>query len=81
VLAAGSCRIGLHERVFELAEPRFVSPSELGDLPRALRVAMAALGFRYLVLETVAVAPGKLEAATRSLEPNQATDAVPVASA
>lgn len=57
VLAAGRCRIGLHEQVYELVEPRFASPSELTDLPRVMRAVMAALGFRYLVLETLAVAP------------------------
>ena len=56
VLAAGRCRIGLHEQIYELAEPSFVSPSELTDLPRVLRAAMAALGFRYLMLETVVAA-------------------------
>jgi hypothetical protein len=76
VLAAGRCRVQLHEQVHELAEPRFVSPSELTDLPRVLRAIMTALGFRYLVLETVAVAPGRLETHAESLEPDQVTDVV-----
>jgi hypothetical protein len=60
VLAAGRCRLQLHEQIYELAEPRFVSPSELTDLPRLLRTVMAALGFRYLVLETVGSEPGRI---------------------
>jgi deazaflavin-dependent oxidoreductase (nitroreductase family) len=60
VLAAGRCRVQPHEQVHEFAGPRFVSPSELTDLPRALRAVMAALGFRYLTLETVAVEPGTI---------------------
>jgi hypothetical protein len=72
VLAAGRCRIQLHEQVYELAEPRFVSPSELHDLPRVLRAAMAALGFRYLVLQTVTVESGTLEANARPLERDEA---------
>lgn len=60
VLAAGRCRLQLHDQIYELAEPRFVSPSELTDLPRFLRTVMAALGFRYLVLETVGTEPGKI---------------------
>lgn len=60
VLTAGRCRVQLHEQIYELAEPRFVSPHDLTDLPRVLRVVMAALGFRYLTLEIVAVEPGTL---------------------
>jgi deazaflavin-dependent oxidoreductase (nitroreductase family) len=60
VLAAGRCRIQLHEQVYELAEPRFVSPHELTHLPKVVRAVMAALGFRYLTLEIVAVGPGTL---------------------
>ena len=60
VLAAGRCRVQLHEQVYELAEPRFVSPNELTHLPKVVRAVMAALGFRYLTLEIVAVEPGTL---------------------
>jgi hypothetical protein len=60
VLAAGRCRVQLHEQVYELAEPRFVSPRDLPDLPRILRAILAALGFMYLTLDTVAVEPGTL---------------------
>lgn len=60
VLAAGRCRIQLHEQVYDLAEPRFVRPSELTDLPRVLRAVMTGLGFRYLVLSTEAVSSGTL---------------------
>jgi deazaflavin-dependent oxidoreductase (nitroreductase family) len=69
VLAAGRCRIGLHEQVYELASPRLVSPAVLDDLPPAMRACMVALGFRYLLLETIAVMPGRLEANESPTEP------------
>jgi hypothetical protein len=78
VLAAGRCRIGLHEQVYELAAPRWVSPAELEDLPNPLRACMAALGFRYLVLETVAVTPGRLESDAGSPVPEEATEPVAI---
>jgi hypothetical protein len=78
VLAAGRCRIGLHEQVYELARPRFVSPAELDDLPKPMQACMVALGFRYLVLETVAVAPGRLEANAGPAVPKEAIEAVAV---
>ena len=60
MLAAGRCRVQLHEQVYDLEEPRFVSPNELTHLPKVVRAVMAALGFRYLTLQTVAVEPGTL---------------------
>ena len=60
MLAAGRCRVQLHEQVYDLAEPRFVSPSELTHLPKVVRAIMAARAFRYLTLETVAVEPGTI---------------------
>ena len=59
VMAAGRCRIQLHGQVYELDQPRMVAAREAAHLPGAVRAAMAALGFEYLVLRTLAVERGK----------------------
>ena len=58
VIAAGHCRIHLHDQVFDLDEPAMVDAGEATDLPWPLRRAMAALGFTYLYLRTFATQPG-----------------------
>jgi deazaflavin-dependent oxidoreductase (nitroreductase family) len=60
VVAAGSCRLQLHERTYELADPRLIPAGEVADLPRVIRAVMRALGFEYLTLRTVSVEPGAL---------------------
>jgi deazaflavin-dependent oxidoreductase (nitroreductase family) len=60
VVAAGRCRIQLHEQVFDLDEPRMVDAAEAKDLPWPLRRLMAALGFKYLNLRTSAAHAGSL---------------------
>jgi hypothetical protein len=54
VMAAGQCRIQLHDQVFDLDEPAMVDAGEATDLPLPLRRVMAALGFKYLNLRTFA---------------------------
>jgi deazaflavin-dependent oxidoreductase (nitroreductase family) len=61
VLAAGHCRLQLHDRVYELDEPAMIQASDARDLPRIVRGVMQALGFQYLALRTFAVKPGVLE--------------------
>ncbi|HEY6013602.1 MAG TPA: nitroreductase/quinone reductase family protein [Candidatus Limnocylindrales bacterium] len=61
VVAAGHCRLQLHEHVYELDEPTMIPASDASDLPRVVRAVMGALGFRYLVLRTFSVNPGVLE--------------------
>ena len=63
VLAAGHCRLQLHGLVYDLDEPTMIPASEAEKLPRAVRGAMAALGFQYLRLHTFASHPGRLEPA------------------
>ena len=60
VIAAGHCRLRLHEQVYELADPRLVPASEVTDLPRVIRAVMGALGFEYLTMRTVSVESGAL---------------------
>jgi deazaflavin-dependent oxidoreductase (nitroreductase family) len=61
VLAAGQCRIQLHDIVYDLDEPAMIPASDATDLPAAVRAAMSKLGFEYLTLRTFASAPGSLE--------------------
>ena len=57
VIAAGHCRMELHEQVFDLDEPTLVEAGEMKDLPWPLRRVMTALGFKYLNLRTLAAHP------------------------
>ena len=63
VMAAGRCRLQLHDQVFELDEPMMVAASEAESVPWAVRRVMAALDFRYLNLRTFASSPGTLDVA------------------
>ena len=58
VLAAGHCRLQLHERIYELDEPRLITVGELTDGPRLVRSVMDALDFRCVMLHTLRQAPG-----------------------
>jgi hypothetical protein len=60
VIAAGHCRIHLHDQVFDLDEPAMIDAGEAKDLPWPLRRVMAALGFKYLHLRTFAAHPATL---------------------
>jgi len=60
VLAAGHCRLQLHDVVYELDEPRLVAAGEVAELPAPVRGLCAALGFDYLLLHRFASAPGTL---------------------
>jgi hypothetical protein len=70
VIAAGHCRLQLHDQVFDLDEPLMVGAAEAADLPWALRRLMAALGFKYLNLRTFAA-----HQATRVLMDGESLDA------
>ena len=61
VLAAGHCRLQLHETVYDLDEPAMIPASEADGLPAVVRAAMAGLGFQYLTLHTFSARPGSLE--------------------
>lgn len=63
VLAAGHCRLQLHEMVYDLDEPTIIGAGEADNLPAAVRGIMAGLGFQYLTLRTFASGPGSLEPA------------------
>lgn len=61
VVAAGHCRLQLHETVYDLDEPSIIEAAEADFLPTAVRLIMSRLGFQYLVLRTFSSAPGTLE--------------------
>ena len=63
VIAAGHCRLLLHDQVFDLDEPAMVDAGQAHDLPWPLRRVVAVLGFKYLNLRTFASHPGSLETA------------------
>ena len=61
VVAAGHCRLLLHDQVVDLDEPAMVDAGQAQDLPLPLRRVLAALGFQYLNVRTFASHPGSLE--------------------
>jgi deazaflavin-dependent oxidoreductase (nitroreductase family) len=62
VVAAGGCRMQLHDRVYELDEPKMVQPTSLDGLPAIVRRVEEYLGFEYITLRTFSSAPGSLDA-------------------
>lgn len=81
VIAAGHCRLQLHDEVFDLDEPAFVDAEEARDLPWPLRQVLSALGFQYLNLRTFASHPGCLEMADGDALDADASDAEAVSAA
>ena len=75
VIAAGHCRLLLHDQVFDLDEPAMVDAGEAQDVPWPLRRVLAALGFRYLSLRTFASHPGSPEMAAGEAMEADASDA------
>ena len=75
VLAAGHCRIQLHDVVYDLDEPTMIAARDADDLPSAVRGLMAALGFEYLKLRTFGSTPeGALEPAVADRAASDADD-------
>ena len=77
VLAAGHCRLQLHDLVYELDEPTMIAASQAADLPRAVRAVISALGFEYLVMRTFGARPGTLEPAEGGAVAGDAADLEP----
>jgi hypothetical protein len=66
VLTAGRCRLQIGEVVYDLDEPRLISPLLVDEIPPVTGRVMAWLGFRYLQLRKFAEAPGTLTGATET---------------
>ncbi|MCU0483490.1 MAG: nitroreductase/quinone reductase family protein [Chloroflexi bacterium] len=60
VLAAGHCRLQLHDTVYELDEPVLLPAGDVAELPLASRRLGDLLGFMYLQLHRFGEAPGTL---------------------
>ena len=58
VLAAGHCRLQLHDAIHELDEPLLVEPVDVRELSPLTRWAATRLGFKYLRLHRFAETPG-----------------------
>lgn len=63
VLAAGHCRMQLHDVVYELDEPVLLAASEIPEIAPPVGWVLDRLGFEYLFLRRFAEAPGRLEPA------------------
>jgi deazaflavin-dependent oxidoreductase (nitroreductase family) len=61
VLAAGHCRLQLHDAIHELDEPVLLPAGEVDSLPRVVRGILGMLGFDYILLRTFDTKPGALE--------------------
>jgi hypothetical protein len=64
VVAAGHCRLQLHDVIHELDEPALVEPGAVPGLPALARQVSSWLGFRYLLLHSLASSAGSLTEAT-----------------
>ena len=82
VMKAGRCRLQVGEVVYELDEPRLVSPMLVEELPLAVRRLMVWLGFSYLELHRFAESPGGLIVAevgpSMEIEPEPEPELLPV---
>lgn len=61
IVAAGHCRMQLHDTVYELDEPRLVEPVDVRELSGPARWIATRLGFKYLRVHRFGAAPGLLE--------------------
>lgn len=75
VVAAGHCRLHLHDTVYELDEPVRLAPSETPGIVPPVAWLMDRLGMEYLLLHTFAEHPGGFDA---NAEPTSA-EAAPAA--
>ena len=58
VMAAGRCRLQLHETIYELGAPEVIMPDDVPDLPPAAHEALDMSGSHYLRLDVLDRAPG-----------------------
>jgi hypothetical protein len=67
VLAAGHCRLQLHDVVYELDEPVLLAAGEVPEVAGPLAWVQDRLGVEYLLLRRFAEAPGRLEPAAEGV--------------
>ena len=76
VLAAGHCRMLLHDTVYELDEPVLLEAGETGELPAPVAWVLDRLGVQYLLLRRFAEAPGTLVEPVAEEQPPAGSPAV-----
>jgi len=69
VLAAGHCRMQLHDTVHELDEPVLLAAGELPEIAAPAAWILDRLGFQYLLLRRFAERPGSLEQVAEETSP------------
>ena len=78
VLAAGHCRLQLHDTVYDLDEPVLLAAGEMPDMPGPAARALDRIGVQYLLLRRFAERPGTLDAAAAEPEWQQPETGEPV---
>jgi hypothetical protein len=58
VLAAGRCRLQVHETLYDLDQPQLIPAREVAHLSPVVRSILDRFGWEYLVLRRVAEIPG-----------------------
>jgi hypothetical protein len=76
VLAAGHCRMQLHDTVYELDEPVLLAAGEIPEIPTPVAAVLDRVGCEYLLLRRFAEAPGRLEEA--AVEPGATPESAAV---
>jgi len=61
VLAAGHCRLQLHDTVYDLDEPVLLAAGEVPDIATPAAMLMDRFGVQYLILRQFAARAGQLE--------------------
>ena len=61
VLAAGHCRMQLHDVVYELDEPVLLDPTEVPDVAAPVAWLGERLGWKYLIVHRFGERPGALD--------------------
>ena len=61
VLAAGHCRLQLHDTVYDLDEPVLLAAGEVPDIATPVAMLMDRFGVQYLILRQFAERAGQLE--------------------
>lgn len=71
VLAAGHCRLQLHDTVYDLDEPVLLAAGEMPDVPGPAARALDRIGVQYLLLRRFAERPGTLDTTAEASEGQQ----------
>jgi len=78
VLAAGHCRLQLHDTVYDLDEPVLLAAGEMPDMPSPVARTFDRVGVQYLLLRRFAERPGALDTVNLAPEIGQPEAGEPV---